>query len=232
MQENKQQQFSSISFEEELARAKWFKEDLETGDGWSEAAKGSWYTYWIKTFPEDEVPAVKVLFDLALPIPAKIYLQMLNTQNIEFRHKWDKTFLDVEALEVYPNDGGIIQYVKVPLPWPLADRSLVLYVSTPKEMDWFGRKASYFFVKNAQHPSKPEGQDGLVRATNGGNFTVVMADEEKPDEACRVFKLSTNLYNGWIPKRNVEWMFKRAIPRTFNNWHQAMIEGYEKYFKN
>jgi len=45
MQAKETELFRTFSYEEELQKAKWFKEDLEKGDGWTEAATGPGYTY-------------------------------------------------------------------------------------------------------------------------------------------------------------------------------------------
>ena len=74
-------------------------------------------------------------------------------------------------------------------------------------------------IKDACHPTKPEGDDGLV----------VTPDEKQPEAACKIFGLTNNLYNGWIPKRT-EWMQRRIVPRKFNEWRHNMVEGYHKYF--
>ena len=118
------------------------------------------------------------------------------------------------------------------LSWPLKDRSFVLYLPPGKEVDWYGKRAHFLLIKHGWHPSKPEGEDGLVRATNGGNFYVVLPEEKQPEAACRVFGLTNNLYNGWVPKTNMEWMQKRVVPGKFNQWRENMVKGYEKYFKN
>ena len=102
MQSN-EQSFPSIDFQEEIARAKWFKEDLDKG-GWREVYKGPVSNYWIKSFPKEKVP-IKVLFTYDLPMPAKKCLQMLHPSTQDSRLKWDDVFVDLEILEAYP-DGG------------------------------------------------------------------------------------------------------------------------------
>ncbi|XP_068675302.1 uncharacterized protein [Montipora foliosa] len=226
-----QEAFRFISYEEELQRAKWFKEDLDKGDGWSVAGKGSGYKYWIKTISGDDFP-IKIMYMIDMPFPAKIFTQMLDPRNMEARCNWDKAFVENEILEEYPDDGGYVVYMRALLSCPLKDRSFVLYLPPPKEVDWYGKQALFLLIKDALHPKKPEGEDGLVRATNGGNFYVVIPDEDEPDAACKIFGLTNNLYNGYIPKTNMEWMQKRIVPRKFNEWRQNMVEGYHKYFKN
>ena len=222
--------FRSISYEDELQRAKWFKEDLDKGDGWSVAGQGPGYTYWIKTIHSDKVPT-KIVYLIDMPFPVKVFDQLLDPQNMKSRQDWDKAFVEHEILEAYPDDGGYVTYMRALLSFPLKDRSFVLYLLPAKEVDWYGKKALFFLIKDGWHASKPEGKDGLVRATNGGNFYVVTPDEKKPDAACTVFGLTNNLYNGWIPKTNMEWMQKLIVPRKFNEWRENMVDGYEKYFK-
>ena len=231
MQKRETESFRSISYEEELQRAKWFKEDLERNDGWTEAATGPGYTYWIKTFHDSDVPT-KVVYYVDMPFPAKVFLQLLHPQNLKARNDWDKAFVDHEIVEEYPNNGGYVTYMRAPLSWPLADRSFVLYLPPSTEVDWYGKRAYFLLIKHGWHSAKPDGEDGLVRATNGGNFYVVMPDEEQPECSCRVFGLTNNLYNGWIPTFNMEWMQKRVVPKKFNEWRENMAEGYKKYFKN
>ena len=229
MQSKEPESFRSISYDEKLQRAKWFKEDLDKGDGWTVAANAPGYTYWIKTFVGDEVPT-KIVYMVDMPFPAKVFVQLLDPRNLEARNDWDKAFVEHEIVEAYP-DGGYVTYMRALLSWPLKERSFVLYLPPGKEVDWYGKRAHFLLIKHGWHPSKPEGEDGLVRATNGGNFYVVLPEEKQPEAACRVFGLTNNLYNGWVPKTNMEWMQKRVVPRKFNQWRENMVEGYEKYFK-
>lgn len=222
--------FRPISYEEELQRAKWFKEELEKGDGWSIAGQGPGYTYWIKTIYGDEVP-IKIVYTVEMPFPAKTFAQLLDPRNLQARNDWDKAFVDHQILEELPDDGGYVTYMRALLSWPLTDRSFVLHLPPSKEVEWYGKKALFMLIKEGSHHTKIEGQDGLVRATNGGNFYVVTPDEAEPEAACKVFGLTNNLYNGWIPKTNMEWMQKIIVPKKFNNWRENMVEGYHKYFK-
>ena len=115
--------------------------------------------------------------------------------------------------------------------FPLWDRSFVLpYIPPPKEIDWFGKRAFIQIQKNAQHSSKPEGADGLVRATNGGNFIVIIPDENSPNSACTLFSLSKNNFNGWLPKKHIEWIIGRKVAASFNQFFASIVEGYERYF--
>ena len=95
--------------------------------------------------------------------------------------------------------------------FPLKDKSFVLYLPPPREVDWYGKKALFMLIKDASHPTRPKGDDGLVRAKNGGNFYVVMPDEKQPEAACKIFGLTNNLYNGWIPKTYTESMTGERI---------------------
>lgn len=54
--------------------------------------------------------------------------------------------------------------------------------------------AQFMFAKNASHPSRPEGEDGFVRAYNGGNFYLAIPDENENEEArveCSVYRTSS-----------------------------------------
>ena len=87
---SKDQSFRSISYEDELERAKLMKEDLKKGDGWSVAASGIGFSYWIKTFHNDDVP-IKIVYDVDMPFPAKVFQQLLDPSNLEatgISHLW------------------------------------------------------------------------------------------------------------------------------------------------
>ena len=88
--------FRSISYEDELQRAKWFKEDLDKGDGWSVTGKGPGYTYWIKAIHEDEVP-MNIVYVVDMPFPTKVFALLLDPRNLEARRDWDKAFVDHET---------------------------------------------------------------------------------------------------------------------------------------
>ena len=227
--QSKEDPFTSFSYEIEIERAKWYKSDLDKGD-WSEAHRGPGNVYWIKTFPEEEVP-IKVLFWVDMPISAEKYMEMMDQRNQDKRHKWDRAFLDHEILETYPDNKGMITFMRYPASFPLRDRSFVLFMPPVKEIDWFGKRAFFQIQKNTRHPSKPEGADGLVRATNGGNFTVIVPDEKEPSGACKLFCLSSNNYNGRLPNKHIEWIIKKKVPASFNQLFANMVEGYKKYFK-
>ena len=102
-----------------------------------------------------------------------------------------------------PDCGGIAwwQYTRAFLSWPLTDRSFVLHLPLSKEVDWYGKKALFLLIKEGSHHAKLEGQDSLIRVTNSGNFYAVSPDKAEPEAGCKVFGLTNNLYNGWIPKK-------------------------------
>lgn len=134
--------FRSVSNEEELQRAKWYKEDLEKGDGWTEAATGPGYTYWIKTIDADEVP-IKIVYTVDMPFPAAVFIKLLDPQNLAARNDWDKAFVGHEIVEAYPNNGGYVTYMRAVLSFPLVDRSFVLYLPPSTEVDWYGKRAHF-----------------------------------------------------------------------------------------
>jgi len=162
-------------FSYEVERAKWFKEDLDKG-GWNEVHKSPGYVFWIKTFPKDEVP-INILSSINLPFSAEMYMEIIDPKNQDKRDKWDKTFVEHEILETYPDNKGVVRFMRYPTSFPLWDRSFVLYIPPPKEIDWFGKRAFIQIQKDALHPSKLEGDDGLVRAKNGGDFVVIIPNE-------------------------------------------------------
>ena len=119
---SKEQTFRDYNLEEERQRAKWFKEDLDKG-GWRKIHEGPNVTYWIKTFPDEEVP-VKILFTHDMPMSATKYSQLYDPLNMEIRKKWEKAFTDLEVLEKYPDDGGYLVFARKKFSWPVADREL------------------------------------------------------------------------------------------------------------
>ena len=239
----------SFDFEKEVERTKWFKEDLDKG-GWKKTdtyfcdsmpgkvpvslvsiskclaslIPGS--TYWIKTFPGEVVP-VKLFFKWNMPMPAKMFMEMLHPSTLEVRKKWDTVFIDLEKLEEYP-DGGFVIFQRTVEPWPLTDRGFVLFSSPVKEIDWYGKQAYVMFLRNASHPSKPEGVDGLVRAYNGGSFYVAIPDESEPEMACEVLGLSNNLFNSWLP--DIECLIAKLVPRGLDKLRENIIKGYREYY--
>ena len=225
---SKEDFFISFSYEKEIERAKWYKEKLDEG-GWNEVHKSPGHVFWIKTFPKDEIP-INILSSIDLPLSVEMYMEVIDPKNQDKRDKWDKTFLEHEILETYPDNKGVVRFMRYPMSFPLWDRSFVLYIPPPKEIDWFGKRAFIQIQKNAQHSSKPEGADGLVRATNGGNFIVIIPDENSPNSACTLFSLSKNNFNGWLPKKHIEWIIGRKVAASFNQFFASIVEGYERYF--
>ena len=221
----------SFSYEKVFAQAKWFHEDLQKGD-WREIQKAeNKSTFWIKTFPNEEIPT-KVLVKYQLPLSAQQFIEISNPKNLQFRRKWDKAFVDNEVLEEYPNNGGYLIYNRVEMPWPLNDREFLLYTTAAIEVEWYGKQAYIIPYINASHKSKPATEGPYVRGTNGGQFSVITADENDGDHACTVFALSHNLYNGYVPARHVEWMFARAVPKAFTKFFDSLIEGHKMYFED
>ena len=210
---SKEQTFRDYNLEEEIQRAKWFKEDLDKG-GWGEILKGPDVTYWVKTFHGEEAP-VKILFSFVLPMSVKKYSQLLDPLNIEVRKKWGKSY----TYYIY------IIYALKKLSWPVADRDFVVFNQLHKEIDWYGKKSNLFVLKNAWHPSKPENVDGIIRATNGGNFVVVTPDDNEPETACKVLALNCNNYKGWVPNCFVT----KVVPRHFNKSRQDVIKAFKTY---
>ena len=221
--------FTSFSYDKEIERAKWFKNDLDKG-GWNEIHRSPGAVYWQKTFPDNEVP-IKFLFKIDLPLSAKSYLEMVNPKNMDVRNKWDQAFVDQEIVKTYPDDQGYIFFLPVSTPCPLQDRSFMLFSPPTKEIDWYGKRGYILIQKNAWHSSKPAGADGRIRVTNGGNFFVITPDETKPDSASKVFSLSNNNYNGWMPKRHVERFISKSVVSTFNRFFECVIQGYNEYYK-
>lgn len=52
------------------------------------------------------------------------------------------------------------------------------------------------------------------------------------DALCHVFGQTCNLYNGWIPKTNIEWMQRRVVPKKINEWRENMVTGWWRLFQN
>lgn len=252
--QSKEQSLPSFDFEKQIERAKWFKEDLDKGEGWSEAYKTPASTYWIKTFPGEEVP-IKILFTYDMPMPAEKFLQLLDPSNGESRHRWDDGFVDHEILEAF-DDGSFVTYVRSANPWPLSDRSFVLHYSPIKAIDWYGKQAFITVQENATHPSKPEGEDGCIRVYNGGNFFIAIPDENEPEVSCKVFSLSNNLFKGCFPSMQedehevsctglplllnnlfkgclssiVEFLMAKLVPRGFDKLRVNMNKGYKMLY--
>lgn len=96
--EQPQQQVETSNIERLVERAKWFKEDLDTGKGWTQRYHVlNEFNSWSKSFPEEEVP-VKILFKYEnLSLPAEKYAEMVHPSNMETRKKWDKAFAGAKS---------------------------------------------------------------------------------------------------------------------------------------
>ena len=135
---------------------------------------------------------------------------------------------ETEILETKPN-GDVIVFSRIDLSFPFSNRSVVAQMSPPVETDWFGKRAFAIFLINTTHDSKPAGADGLVRATNGGNFKVAVEDDEEPGAKCHVLGLISNNYNGRVPNSSESSISKKAS-KFFYKLRQSLIEGHQKYF--
>lgn len=93
MASKQSQQQVDNDFEKQVERAKKFKNDLDTGKGWTQRYNvRNEYNSWSKTFCEEDVP-VKTLFQFEnLPISAEKFAEMMHPKNMEIRKKWDKAF--------------------------------------------------------------------------------------------------------------------------------------------
>ena len=133
----------------------------------------------------------------------------------------------MEILQTFP-DGSRIYSTHLKVSFPFTDRDVVLLVAPPVKTDWYGKKAYAIFVENSSHASRPAGANDLIRATNGGNVYIAVADDKEPDSKCEMFGLSTNNYNGWLPNKS-EWLVAQSVTKTFYQFRQSIIEG-NKYF--
>ncbi|CAB4020037.1 Hypothetical predicted protein [Paramuricea clavata] len=216
-----------LDVEKAWEKAKFLKQDLDKGDGWTQRYQiVNEYNSWTKTFPNEEV-RVKLLYRFEnMPMSAEKFVEMMSAD----KREWDKNSV-LEILEKLPNGGCIARSV-LNLSSPLSNRDNVVYISPPCETsDWFGKKAFAIFFLDATHPSRPAGADGIVRATNGGNFYIAVQDEEEPEHKCETLMLATNNYNGKLPKSN-EWLVAKKAPKFFYNIRQSVVEGYKEYFNN
>ncbi len=85
------QQQADNDFDKQVERAKEFKTDLDTGEGWTQRYHvRNEYNSWSKTFCKEEVP-VKALFQLEnVPMSADKLEEMIHPPN---RKKWDEQAL-------------------------------------------------------------------------------------------------------------------------------------------
>ena len=209
-----------FSWEKELERVVWFKEDLQKG-GWTTVLSLPGATYYIKHFPDDPFP-VQILFEWEIPLPADVTVKAY--LNFEHRNKWDFGFPN-EVLD--KTDDSTVVYLPIKMPWPLQDRFVVLRYRMkefPEEKAWF------LSLKDAEHPSKPE-RSGVVKGINGGNFDWITPDERNPQEACKMFSLSVNNYGGWMPKSST-WFYGRTVPAALDKTRQGLLKAIaEKQFE-
>ena len=220
-----------LDVENAWKEARFLKQDLDSGEGWTQRYHVlNEYNSWSKTFAKEVVP-VKLLYRFEnLPMSAEKFIDIMSPKKLELRQKWDKT-TTLEILEKLPNGGCICRSV-LDLSFPFSSRDYVLYFSPPYETsDWFGRKAFAIFFLDVEHSSRPAEADGIVRATNGGNFYVAVPDDDEPGHKCDAFMLSTNKYNGWIPTKSESMVTKKAS-KVFYNLRQCVLNGHSEYFKN
>ena len=178
--------FTSFSYEKEIERAKWFKNDLGKG-GWNEVHNSPGAVYWQKTFPDYEVP-IKMLFKIDLPLSAESYMEMVNPKNMEVRKKWDRVFRDQEIVKAYPDNQGFIFYLPFSTPWSLWDRSFMLF-SPPTWKKSTGSASELIFWSRRTrgiHQNLQEQTAELERLTEG-IFFLITPDEKDPNSACTLF---------------------------------------------
>ena len=68
------------------------------------------------------------------------------------------------------------------------------------------------------------------RATNGGNFSLIIPDEENPSGACKMFMLRNNNYNGCLPNKGIQFLIAKTLPPKFNLWREGIIDAYKRFF--
>ena len=90
MQSSKEDFFTSFSYDKEIERAKWFKEDLDKG-GWKEIHKSPGSVYWLKPFPDENIPN-KVLSRVDLAMSAEMYMEVLHPKNVDNTRKVGSSF--------------------------------------------------------------------------------------------------------------------------------------------
>ena len=219
------EQFKSFSYENELEKARWYHEDLSNG-GWREVKNVQGSTFWLKTFPDNDIP-VKVLYKYDLPLSAEQFVDVRNPSNMEILKKYyKKIYVEIGVLAEDPDGRGYIIYERRDMPWPLNDRDFVLFCPTVKEIEWYEKRAFIVSYVDTSHPSKPANEGSCVRATNGGQFIIVIPDEKDPERACTVFGLADNNLNGWVPTK-MEFLYASAVPKAFDGYFQHLVEGYK-----
>ena len=211
-----------FSWDEELERVLWFKDDLKKG-GWRKMKSFPGAIYHMKVFKDEPCP-LKCLLEWDLPIPAEIAFNACYV-NLEERSTWDNEFPGTKFLET-KEDGGRVVYSEKENPWPIATRGFMMLLRTKAFTDPKYWLASY---RNATHPSVPADGD-VIRVINGNNFNYIIEDEEKPDEACKLFALSCNDYGGWLPKLSMFFWGELLINILERQRHNILKANAEKYF--
>ena len=56
-----------------------------------------------------------------------MYMEIVDPKNQDKRNKWDKTFVEHEILQTYPDNKGVVRFMRYPISYPLWDRSFFLY---------------------------------------------------------------------------------------------------------
>lgn len=95
--------------------------------------------------------------------------------------------------------------------WLLVDWEFLLFIFFVIQVDWYGKELWFIIQKNVWYLLKFEGENGLVRVINGGNFYIVILDDEWLEVVCKVFSLINNNYNGRLFKIRMEWMFSWVV---------------------
>ena len=193
-----------FSWEKELKRVAWFKEDLQKGV-WNTVKSLPGATHYIKCFPEDPFP-IKVLNEWELPIPASVASKVY--WNFEDRRSWDEIFSHHELVDT-SEDGGKIAVIPLKMSWPFSDRE---WVAKLRIKEFIDQRAWLVTMRNATHPSKPERND------------VVRCDERNPREACRVLTLSTSNYDGVLPKLST-WFLGQKVSAAFEKCREALLKA-------
>jgi len=212
---------NQFCWEEEVERISWYKNDLRKG-GWQTILRVPGESaYYIKKFTDDPIP-ITVLYEWDLPLPGNVVFEAY--VNLNKRKKWDTTF-EIEVLEPKTDEEGQIFHVPFsPLPWPFARREWVFCLGS-KELP--EKKAWLVNLRDVTHPSKPVRSD-MVRMHNGGNFYYINADENHPDEACKLFGLTSNDIGGWIPGW-LKWstkLWNRKIPGEFEKLRKDLVREF------
>ena len=210
-----------FSWEKELERVAWFKEDLQKG-GWNTVKRLPGATYYTRCFPDDPF-SIKILLEWEIPLPANVAAKAFC--NFEHRIKWDSSF-HTKVLGI-SDDGAKLVFIPLKMPWPLWDRVFVVMYRMrefPEQNAWL------VSLRDVKHAPIPE-DSGVVRVINGGNFDYITPDERNPQEACKMLALSTNDYGGWLPKSST-WFYGRTVPAALDKTRQDLLKAIaEKQFE-